>query len=94
MPNTEHKAERRTLTQQEISVIRVASQLLMTMDKNQYLTRTQILERMSIAFMDLFNNYICADEFIEQNYQRWHKIRDEQVKDYMKTHKVQKPKRE
>lgn len=91
MPNTEHKTERR-LTQSEISVIRVCSQLLKTVEYNEFLSREQILKRVSEAYTDLMENYIGADVFISANFDRWDRIRTEQIKEYYNTHKVPRKK--
>lgn len=81
MPNTLDKNERR-LSQQEISVIRVCSQLLKTVEYSDYLTRDQILDRMISAYHDLLEYYIGADAFVLQNFDRYEKLRYQQIYDY------------
>lgn len=84
---TTNNTERRTLTQQELSVIRVASLLRLTHEYSLYLSREQMEERIQEAYEDLMQYSIKPDNFLERNFDRFIRIRYRQIWDFYQTHK-------
>lgn len=90
MPNTENKDTRRDMTISEISVIKVCSQLLKTIEYNEYLSREQILKRVAMCYNELQENYFGQDEFLSTQFERYEHLQSIKIKEYMRTHPIKR----
>lgn len=80
---TTNNTERRTLTLQEVSVIRTTVQLLKTIEHNELLSREQILKRVSLAYHDLLECCISNDEFVNEGFTRLEAIKERLIQKHI-----------
>lgn len=80
---TRNNTERRTLTVQEISVIRTTVQLLKTIEHNEMLSREQLLNRIALCYHDLLESCIAKDEFVNENFNRLEGIKERLIQKYI-----------
>lgn len=80
---TTNNTERRTLTLQEVSVIRTTVQLLKTIEYNEMLSREQLLNRIVLCYHDLLECCISQDEFVNENFNRLEGIKERLIQKYI-----------
>lgn len=90
MPNTENKDTRRNMTISEITVIKVCSQLLKTIEYNEYLSREQILKRVALCYNELLENYFGQDDFLATQFERYEHLQSVKIKGYLERHPIKR----